>query len=62
MQKNPARDDLKFVLFNADKQVWDGMKRAAKTDDIPLASLARRFLKEGLERHIAQMGGREQAA
>ncbi len=47
----------KIVMLRLDDEVWQKIKKTAREQDRTANGLARRFLKEGLERHLAR-GGR----
>jgi hypothetical protein len=51
------RPELKFAGFNVDRTVWEQIKAVAKREDRSASGMARIFLREGLERYVAQTSG-----
>ncbi len=47
------RPELKFTVLNLDRAVWERIKVLAKQEDRSANGLARIFLREGLERRLA---------
>ncbi|MGO9116050.1 MAG: hypothetical protein ACLQPD_00370 [Desulfomonilaceae bacterium] len=49
----PKRRNYRATLLNLDPEVWKKIKEAAWDGDLSANSLARRFLRQGLERYLS---------